>query len=678
MPLATTLCTTAAAVCVALLAAPSSAGASNLVAKVDASNSAAVHFGFTAKYSAVTANIDDFEKQLRVMMARTEAVGKDDIVGVDITETTTGQIGCVATLATTDHATALTTAIENKHLSVYVDRIGYIAVILGDGPMNPTNPTNPTDPTYPITSTTTPGSSTSNVTVMFNASVSEVDLGVFAAEVNTSLIVSAIVLAGDVVRVDLLPYGEALYATVLVSTPQAAAAIQIATVGGKFRVAIGSKTYKARLSALPGITTSQASTVTTVPPRSTEHPTTHGYVWLNEYTADSENINDCSTGHDWSGIVVSKMPVGCHRFVHEATRQDEFNMLALDPDSGNVTRFGMICDIGCTSCISNAQDEMAYSECQETWGGSVSINAHDDHCLGATYLDNTEGTVSVFQYSSASCNFDEDLSTSLYVRNYPAPIEGDESCTADGTTGTFYTLQITGGDDGEVTFSGKMGCSDSACSEDCTAVDNWREGACQSSAAGKGMSIWLAKNALKDCSGSNDHIEEAQSKTSSVVQQMMIADYKPKETGNVQTETKLSDGNLTTASVGVRDSETPTSLVVEAEVREPSSDASADVIINEQHSPEDLSGSSMTLKQSQVTRNSIDGANFNKTVEALMISGATGLGLALVIIGVLYKRSRKPVRAVAPDEDDIMRGFRQYAESNGYSEYHDDRLITDI
>lgn len=626
-----------------------------------------VHFGFTAAFDSISEDIDDFKNQVEVMMSRTEALGADDILDVAVSSTRAGQIGCTATVATSDHAAALTTAIEGKHLSVYINRVGYIAVLLHEDVT--------TKPTVGFTTTDTVLPSMFNVSVIFDADPGDVDLAEFATEINTSLVVSGVATPSDIITVDIVPYMTNTYALITVKTLEAVSAIETATIDGKFRVALHSRTYTARLSSMPQPTTTKEvpTTVSTRLRKTTEHPSVNGFVWLNEFTSDNEDINDCSTGHDWSGVVVSKMPVGCHRFIHEQTHQDEFNFLELDPDTGNITRFGMICDIGCTSCINNADPSTQFNDCQTTWGGSVSINENDKHCLGAAYLDHSNETVSILQYTTSSCNFDEDPSTVLYVRNYPPPLENDQ-CKADGSTGTFYMLNKKQTQKGLV-FSGRLGCTDNECNDDCTIVEEWEEGSCHLSSKGNGLALWNSNNILQDCSGYNVQRDDEQSHESNELLAVAELTASSNERPGSQTprspHTATLPKNIEQMSVDYVPDD-PSKHAAKSNTRIQYN--SNDVESLSQMPPQVKSNNSVMLHRSS---NSEDPVGFNRTVEALLIAGAGGLGLAFVIIGLLYKRN-KLNKPIAHDEVDIMKDFRQYVESDGYGEYHDDRLITDI
>jgi len=398
---------------------------------------------------------------------------------------------------------------------------------------------------------------------------------------------------------------------------------------------------------------------------------------------DNENIMDCSAGHDWSGIVISKMPTGCHRFQHAPTKQDEYNFLELNADTGGVARFGMICDPQCSSCISQQESGMAFNNCQQTWGGSVSVYPEGGHCLGASYIEVDDGALSLFRYSGTACNLDTDPSDTLYVRNYPAPVTGEAaSCTADGSTGKYYALARTADNDGTIFFSGKMDCTDSDCTEGCTEVDSWQEGMCHADAEGNGMKIWESVNVLKECS--SDTGVQQQPAADEEQQQAMVSMAEVAEMSEIAVPIDIDDTETTSAPIILNQTEAPailnhTTVATTMAVGTSSSDDVAK-LPNETQQWTSIQvkqlrmGASVHQTATSPTQSS---ESFNKQIYALLIAGAGVLAVALAVIGVLYRRKHAD-RRTPPGEEDIMRDFRAYAESNGYSDYSDERLITDI
>lgn len=638
------------------------------------------------------------------MMTRTDTVTADDVLSISCGSSATSTIACEVVLPSDSLAAALTSAVEGKHLSVYIERVGYIAVITGsDAPAQPTQPT----------STAAPRPSTT-VTVVFNGVPEGANEAAWITAINASLVVSGTIGAGDLATVVFAPHANDLYATVAVRSATAAAAISRAAAAQRFRVAIGSVTYVGKLSSLPIDGTSSTTLavtsreVVTEPPASTAHPTEAGFVWLNEYTSDNENIMDCSAGHDWSGIVISKMPVGCHRFQHEATKQDEFNFLALDPATSAVSQFGMVCDTQCSSCISNQATGMEFNSCQSTWGGSVAVYPAERHCLGASYIEVEDGALTIFRYSGAQCDLDTDLSDTLYARNYPAPVTGEAAaCTADGSTGTFYALTRTSDENGEVFFSGHLGCSDSDCSEGCTEIAAWQEGACQADKDGKAIQIWETTNVLKECASAAGVQQQPIDESGQPVQfsaaevELSPAELVVETAPTAGTEAESSADNeaapevdTTAAPVVLNQTEDRTlsdtqsdssggaSAAPPAAAAPASNDTAAPKLPDESQ----MWGESVPVKalrlgasvhQSPAVAPSSEEHVYNKQIYALLLAGAGVLTVSFVVIGVLYRRkhaSRSP-----PGEEDIMRDFRAYAEASGHADdYHDDRLITDI
>ena len=649
--------------------------------------------GFTAPFSNIANDHDDFINQLRVMITRTESVTADDLLSISCGSSAASTIACEVVLPSDGLAAALTTAIEGKHLSVYIGRVGYIAVITGtDSPAQPTSTAAPRP--------------TTTVTVVFNGVPEGADEAAWITAINASLVVTGTIGAGDLATVVFTPHVDGLYATVAVRSATAAAAIARAAAAQRFRVAIGSMTYSGKLSSLPSDSTAPTTpavtsrAVKTEPPASTAHPAEDGFVWLNEYTADNENIMDCSAGHDWSGIVISKMPVGCHRFQHEATKQDEFNFLALDQGTGAVSQFGMVCDTQCSSCISNQATGMEFNSCQSTWGGSVAVYPAERHCLGASYIEVADGALSIFRYSGAQCELDTDLSDTLYIRNYPAPVTGAAAtCTADGSTGTFYALTRTADENGEVFFSGQLGCSDSDCSDGCTEIAAWQEGACEADKNGKGIRIWETTNVLKECASAagvqQQPIEESGqgAQLSAAEVEVFPAEIITETAPAVGTEAQSSADDKATAEV---DATAVLVIVNQTEDRisgAPAAPADAtapatNVTAAPKLPDESRMWESVPVKQlrvgaavhqslTQQSAPSPDAPGYNRQFYALLLAGAGVLAVSFVVIGVLYRRkhaSRSP-----PGEEDIMRDFRAYAEASGHTDdYHDDRLITDI
>lgn len=646
--------------------------------RVDATST--VQIGFQAKYESIYPDgIDDFVAQLKVMISRTDAgITTGDILGVTVSGSDTGTIVCDVALASDQLVASLTEAVVARHLSVYINRVGYIATI-GTKPPLPTTIAPPrSNPFY-------------TVTVVFEADYDAHDLELFSDAINASLIVTKTIGPADLARVIFTKGDGMIYATVVLRSANAAAAVTRRAVASQFRVAVGAATYIAKLSSLPSNSTSTPPTrpVATTLPASTAHPTEHGFIWLNEYTSDNENIMDCSAGHDWSGIVISKMPVGCHRFQHAATKQDEFNFLGLDADTGDVSRFGMICDPQCSSCISQQESGMAFNNCQQTWGGSVSVYPEGGHCLGASYIEINDGALSLFRYSGATCDLQNDPSDTLYIRNYPPSSTGSTaSCVADGTTGKFYALTRTTDNDGAVFFTGKMDCTDAECTEGCTKVDSWQEGTCHTDANGKGMKIWESINVLKECSSETGvQLQPAAGKQQEAI--VSVADIVKFEAYNNTNTTSESDGankssitpfldiqNNTHASTT---SNKTTTVAISVTTKSVGSEAGKE-LPNESQKWDGITAKDMRTRASvhqTATFSNTSNESYNKQIYALLIAGAGVLGVALVVIGVIYGRKHS-VRRTQPEEEDIMRDFRVYAQSNGYSDQYDERLITDI
>lgn len=261
----------------------------------------------------------------------------------------------------------------------------------------------------------------------------------------------------------------------------------------KFVVLFGQQTYTAKL-AEPGLSTAPPMK-TSIPSKITRHPSVNGYVWLNEYTSDNENNNECTVGHDWSGIVISRMPVGCHRFQHIPSQQDEMNHLVLEEGNrATVKSLGMICDTTCRNCVTRS-DTVPYKSCIETWGGSIALYSSEKaYCTGGGYVEIAEGAISIFRYTSNHCNLETDASASLYIRNYPSPTNGN-TCSRDGTTGKYYQLmRYTKGS--IVFFEGMLDCVDAECSYGCSEIKGWQEGACNLDTKGDAIQIWESSKVL--------------------------------------------------------------------------------------------------------------------------------------------------------------------------------------
>jgi hypothetical protein len=409
-------------------------------------------------------------------------------------------------------------------------------------------------------------------------------------------------------------------------------------------------------------TTTRATTVatTTVPTTfnpnatTTEHPSLKGFVWLNEYTSDIENLDDCSTGGDWSGVVISRMPIGCHRFTHAQTKQDEYNWLSLENGASN--HFGMVCDPQCKSCISQVED-FAYGGCSATWGGSVSITTQsDDPCIGATYLDTSEGTISVFKYSTAGCDLMANPATTLYIRNYPdVPMNAQATCTRDGTTDTFYKLTRVADEKGAVFYNGMLGCSDDECSVGCTAVQSWQENSCNRAADGTGMRIANANNALSECVSNveEQHIAHIDSADISSTEEPITTTTAP---------VNNTTNNITTS--------TTRAPIVNTTTRAP------------------LTLPASTTQAPAVQDESQGGANNkaepeNKELLAVMIAVGGVMAVAFLMAGILHTRKlrQREIEANVYDDDEDL--YDEY-DYNGYSKYDaaeewdDDRLVTDI
>merc|ERR1719218_52299 len=90
-----------------------------------------VQIGFQAKYESIYPDgIDDFVAQLKVMISRTDAgITTGDILGVTVSGSDTGTIVCDVALASDQLVASLTEAVVARHLSVYINRVGYIATI---------------------------------------------------------------------------------------------------------------------------------------------------------------------------------------------------------------------------------------------------------------------------------------------------------------------------------------------------------------------------------------------------------------------------------------------------------------------------------------------------------------------------------------------------------------------
>lgn len=400
----------------------------------------------------------------------------------------------------------------------------------------------------------------------------------------------------------------------------------------------------------------------------TQPPSERGYVWLNEYTSDNENMMDCSTGSAWSGVVISRMPTGCHRFQHQSTSQDEYNFLALQ--NGQVSHFGMVCDPRCTSCISQ-HNEFSYGGCVSTWGGSVSVSSgQGEPCIGASYIDSAENSISIFSYSDVGCDIEgSNMAATLYIRNYPpaeTTTEGIEpTCTRDGTTARYYALSRLSDENGNVFFNGKLGCSDDECTKGCTEVKSWQEGACNRGADGNGIRIWESADALNECVSTDMANSNAESHTAHVdanggapavaMAEISAEAVAVEPTNNSATNApSLNSTSVpdTTNSTTARPSPRPTLSVPD----------------------ETLFGEGPGHKQTQEPVE-------NEQLVSVLIAAGGVMAVAFLVAGVLHSRRRR--REEQLDIEDEEQYYSDEYDYNGYSKYNtydyeDDRLITDI
>ena len=245
-------------------------------------------------------------------------------------------------------------------------------------------------------------------------------------------------------------------------------------------------------------------------------------------------------------------------------------------------------------------------------------------------------------------------------------------------------------------FSGKLGCSDSDCSEGCTEIAAWQEGACQADQNGKGIRIWETTNVLKECASAagvqQQPIEESGqgAQLSAAEVEVFSAEIDTETAPAVGTEAQGSADDKATAEV---DATTVPVILNQTEDRisgAPAAPADATTpATNVTAAPKLPDESQMwesvpvkqlrvgaAVHQSPAAAPSPDALGYNRQFYALLLAGAGVLTVSFVVIGVLYRR--KQTTCSPPGEEDIMRDFRAYAEASGFDDYHDDRLITDI
>ena len=309
-------------------------------------------------------------------------------------------------------------------------------------------------------------------------------------------------------------------------------------------------------------------------------------------------------------------------------------------------------------------EDFAYGGCSATWGGSVSITSQDnDPCIGATYLDTSEGTTSIFRYSMAGCDLNANPATTLYIRNYPdIPMNTNATCKRDGTTNSFYTLSRVADENGEVYYNGMVGCSDDRCSVGCTVVNSWQEGSCNRAADGTGMRIANANTALSEC-------------VSSDVEEQHIA------------HTDAADAKVAIAEVGLSSTEEPvtTTTAVVRTNNTVTNTTSAPVVNTTTRAPLTTAGSTTqgAVQDETDTEKQTEAPEENKELEAVMIAVGGVMAVAFLMAGVLHTRKmrQREIEANLYDDDEDL--YDEY-DYNGYSKYdaaedwEDDRLVTDI
>lgn len=522
-----------------------------------------------------------------------------------------------------------------------------------------------------------------NVKVLFLAKYEaiEQDIEDFTKQFNVMMFRTGAVDSGDVlsVQIDASEHGY-IVTTVSVASESAAYKLTDAVLGRHLSVYIGKVGYIGVIpgEALPKVTTpvpdttpgaapkqpetrapTQAPTQT---PPTTEHPSVNGYVWLSEYTADNEDIGECSTGHAWSGMVLSRMPVGCHRFQHAMTQQDEYNFLGLS--DGKASKFGMICDPSCSSCISQEVD-LEYSSCVGTWGGSITVYPAGDVCIGASYVELSEGGLSISRFSEPGCDIAADPKSTLYLRNYPAPdTTADATCRADGSRGKYYALSRIADENGAVFYNGKLDCTDSDCTEGCTEVDSWQEGSCHSDdSTGHGVRIELSLDALSICSS-----DASGAKSDPIISAQSLDISEPAE------EQELP---ASSPSDGAPNATSPAPYANATARRAPESTPGSTVAALDQRT-----GADVDVVQQSTTTDGM-GAPENKRITAVMIAAGCVVGIAFVTIGLIHKRKQALVAQVETDEDDedfyAEYDYNSYNQYDRFDDYHDDdRLIQEI
>jgi len=616
-----------------------------------ATNAHQVDVLFLADFSQIHSNMDNFHKQFQVMMMRTGAVTNDEVMSIIVNETQYKNI-IVHVYLTNDAAVSkLQAAVMGRHLSMYVEGVGYIGVLPGNSPHTTPKPV------------TTPA-----------------------------------------------PVKNTTNAPIMTTTPE----------------------------------------VTTTA-KSTEHPSIKGYVWLNEYSADNEDITDCSATDEWSTIVVSRMPVGCHRFQHTRTHQDEYNFVNLE--NGHASQFGMICDAMCSSCISQVEN-LTYSDCIGTWGGSVSMYPAGPYCVGGAadgMNEIDENAVTINRYSTQGCDLDTNAATVLYTRNYPPVVmESELTCVADGTTDKFYALSKVSDDQGDVFFNGLLDCTDSDCKENCITVNLWQEGSCQrDSATGNGIQIANTRDTLETCASSflsgteseengpqTVHIVSTNAADNMMVNTESIDSFAPQKITENGLESiskhdessvqKENSSNLSPVAKALGISNSANKKLILSEVSksgsEPGfsgattpgseilSDVGAPVSSAEQsdkETPTQMKGDSTLLVANTITNHNVKRpvansmvseaieetpAGENTKMRNVLIAAGCVMGIAFVTIGIIYRhkianRNYGPGSQAIDDDDDDdddlymeydYECYNQYDLLVDRDRYQDERLVTII